>query len=293
MNPTDASESARGSRLTYVTVLGSLALAGLLFAVYFLFRSQLALAQAADSLSDCLGGFVLAWAVRTSAQPADADHPHGHARAEPIAALVVAVLVGMLSVEVFRTSVAALWDGTEHGLDAPVAAVFVVKIVFKTIIAVLATMSLRRRANPALDALRVDARNDVLVGTVSVLGFGLAWAGWPAADPLLAMALAGYVAWSGLRLGRENITLLMGSSAPEPRVRSLEKVAASVPGVERIDLLVATFHGASLHVHAEVAVEPTLSLAAAHAIGHAVEEALAKEDDVTRAVVHVGPDGGH
>ena len=67
--------------------------------------SQLALAQAADSVSDMFAGVVLTWAVKQASQPADAEHPLGHGRAEPLAALAVALLAGVLSVEVLRTAV--------------------------------------------------------------------------------------------------------------------------------------------------------------------------------------------
>lgn len=287
--PDAARRDRNAARLTIASVAGSLVMAIALFAVHVFFHSQLALAQAADSLSDMLAGSVLAWAIRQSAQPADDDHPHGHSRAEPIAALIVAVLAGVLSIEVLRAAVLALVAGAEPELDAPVALVFAAKVVFKIGIAVTATRWLRQRANPAIDALRVDARNDVLVGSVAVVGFVVALSGLPAVDSVLAIATALYVGASGLRLARENIELLMGASAPVDRRAELTNVAGATPGVVRTDALTATWHGADLHVYVEVAVERSLSLLDAHAIGHAVEERLSREDDVARAVVHVGP----
>jgi cation diffusion facilitator family transporter len=276
--------------LTLATIVGSLVLGLALLAAHVLFRSQLALAQAADSISDMLGGAALAWAVRTSAQPADEDHPRGHHGAEPIAALVVAVLAGVLAVEVLRAAVVALVEGAQPELDGAVAAVFALKVGFKLAIVWLAGAALRQRANPALDALRVDARNDVLVGSAALLGFGLARAGLPAIDAGLAIAIAIYVGWSGVRLARTNVALLMGASAPAERREKLAAVVRGVEGVRRAEPLTATWHGASLDVYVEIAVDRELSLRAAHEIGHAVERRLAEEEDVARVVVHVEPD---
>lgn len=277
--------------LTTASVAGSLAMAIVLVASHFVFHSQVALAQAADSLSDMLAGGVLLWAMRQSAQPPDADHPHGHSRAEPIGALVVAVLAGVLSIEVMRTAILALASGSEPDLDLPLAAAFTVKVAFKATVVGIANTLVRRRPNPALDALRTDARNDVLVGSVAVIGFAVARAGLPAIDAGLAIVIALYVGWSALRLARDNVEMLMGTAAPTERRRELEAIAAAVEGVAQVDGVVATFHATELHVHVDVTVDASLSLREAHAIGHAVEDRLEREEDVARAVVHVQPSG--
>ncbi|WP_236519504.1 cation diffusion facilitator family transporter [Sandaracinus amylolyticus] len=275
--------------LTYASIAGSFAMSIALLVVHFAFGSQLALAQAADSISDMLAGAALVWAVRQAAQPADDDHPLGHGRAEPLAALVVAVLAGVLSVEVLRTAVVALATGAEAELDWPVAVAFLTKVVFKGAISMLASRALARRANPALDALRVDARNDVLVGSVALIGYALARWQMPSVDSVLAIVIAIYVGFAGVRLARENVGLVMGAAAPADRQRELSRIAASVEGVRAIDELLATWSGASLHLYVEIAVPREMTLHAAHDIAHAVQARLAREDDVARVVVHVNP----
>lgn len=281
--------SAFATRLTYATIGGSLGVAVALFVVHVISGSQLALAQAADSVSDMLSGLALVWAVRESAKPPDEDHPLGHARAEPLAALLVAVLAGVLAIEVIRAAVTAIATGASPELDWVVAAVFAAKVAFKGTIVTLATRASRSGSNPVLDALRVDARNDVLVGLVALAGFALARAGLPAVDAWLAIVVALYVAYAGVRLGRENTALLMAAAAPRERREKLRELACGVSGVRRVDELVVTWSGPCLQVHCEVAVDRSLSLLEAHAIGHAVEECLLREDDVAHAVVHVGP----
>lgn len=286
INTNIARDERNASRLTIATITGSLVMAPILLGVHLVSNSQLALAQAADSLSDSLGGVALVFALRTSAQAADEEHPHGHSSAEPIGALVVAVLVGVLAIEVFR---AALTTAERPQLDWPVTAAFLGKIAFKSIITLLASIELKKRPNPAVDALRIDARSDVLVCSLSVLGVLLARLGWMKLDAVLAVAVSIYIALSSVRLARENVSLLMGASATSERREQLVSIARGVAGVERVDRLVATFFGSSLHVHVDITVNRSLSLVEAHEIGHRVEAQLATESDVARAVVHVGP----
>ena len=66
------------------------------------------LAQGSDSLLDLGGGAILAYSAWIAAHAADDDHPFGHHRAEPIGALVTAVLAGVLAFEVLRSGIGAL-----------------------------------------------------------------------------------------------------------------------------------------------------------------------------------------
>jgi ferrous-iron efflux pump FieF len=279
------------ARLTYASVAGSLVMSAALMAVHVVFQSQLALAQAADSFSDMLAGVALIWAVRQASRPPDEDHPLGHGRAEPLAALIVAVLAGVLAVEVLRNALMALLGDEEPSLEWPVAAVFTAKVLFKGTIVVLARRALARHGNPALAALQVDARNDVLVGAVALGGVALARVGAPAVDSILAIGVSIYVGYAGIRLARENVGLLLGAAVSSERRDALARAAREVRGVRGVDRLVATWAGASVHVYAEVAVDRELSLRDAHAIGHAVESRLAGEEDVSHVIVHVGPHG--
>ena len=260
-----------------------------LVVVHLASRSQLALAQAADSASDMFAGAALAWAVKQASQPADADHPLGHGRAEPLAALVVALLAGVLSVEVLRGAIVALATHAQADLDWLVAGVFAAKVVFKGAIVALASRALARRENPALAALRVDARNDILVGGLALAGFAVARWQLPAIDAWLAIAIAIYIGLTGVRLGRENLRFVMSEAAPAPRNEQLVRLAASVDGVRRVDELIATWAGARLHLHVEIAVDGAIPVRAAHEIAHAVEARLRGEEDVAHVVVHVNP----
>jgi ferrous-iron efflux pump FieF len=282
-------EAAAPRRLTLATIAGSALLAVALVGVYLLFRSQLALAQAADSLFDMIGGAGLLWALHHSQRPADREHPQGHQLAQPVAALVVAVLAGVLAAEVLRSAAAALFESARPVLDWPVAAVFAGKVLFKGIIVSIAGRLLRRGRNPALSALRMDARNDVLVGSLALIGLGLERLGLPRVDPLLAIGVALYIAYAGLQLGRENASLLLGESASLERQQQLLARAFEVPGVRSAGALLAVWRGTRLSVQLTAAVDAALSLRAAHEIGHSVEQRLLQEPDVGEVIVHVEP----
>ena len=98
----------RAATVTVMSAVMSALLSVLMFTLYLHSDSQLVLAQAADSAIDVVTAIVLGFAVRVALRPADEGHPHGHRAAEPIAALVLAVLAGVTGVEVLRTAIDAL-----------------------------------------------------------------------------------------------------------------------------------------------------------------------------------------
>ncbi|MCC6572911.1 MAG: cation transporter [Planctomycetes bacterium] len=280
-------KSSSGTSITGVTLGVSVLLTAGLIAAYVLYHSQLALAQAADSFSDVFTSGVLALSVVVAARPQDVDHPFGHSRAEPLAALVAAVLAGVLAFTVVRSAIESLISGQQAKLDWPLVAVFSIKIAFKAAIMAAIYASLRRAKSPALRALLVDARNDVALNAIAVIGFFAALYGWPALDAWLALPTGLWIGFSGFKLARDNIKLLMGEAPPPQRQAELVALAKAIPGVKDAHDLRAQYIGTSLQAHLHILVDGALSVREGHDIGEAVRVRLEAEPDVSNVSVHV------
>ena len=289
----NAAASLLPRRLTRANVVLSLGLTVPLLAVYLVYRSQLALAQTADSFTDALTALALGYSLAVGARPADEDHPRGHHRAEPIAALVAAVLAGVLAVEVFREALGAVLGEAQPSMGWALAGVFALKAAGKTVMTALARKGARSTGSPALRALEVDGRNDVLVGLLALGGFFAARFGSPGWDAYLALPVALWIGLSGLALALENIRLLMGEAAPPERQRELTALARAVPGVLSTHALTARFEGTQLDLQLHVVVDEELTVRAAHDIAETVERRLLEEQDVLGAMVHVDVDYDH
>ncbi|MCA8912539.1 MAG: cation transporter [Planctomycetes bacterium] len=273
--------------VTLVTLAGSGALVAGLFGAYIVFGSQLALAQAADSFMDVFTAGVLTWTVIVAAKPQDENHPFGHSRAEPIGGLVVAVVAGVLAIEVARSAGTALLSHGEVKLDYTLVGVFGAKTLFKTAIFFVATAARKRTKSPAMKALAVDARNDVLVSLLAIGGFFAARNGLPTLDSWLALPIAAWIAWSGIELARENVRYLMGEAPPAERQEQLRQLAADIKGVKSAHDLRAHYLGTEIQVHVHIVVDSGLTVLQAHDIGEAVRTTLENEDDVGHCSVHI------
>jgi cation diffusion facilitator family transporter len=275
------------SLLSLTSLFASGLLVGGLFYVYLLFGSQLALAQAADSLLDVFTAGVLAFAIRVASLPRDENHPFGHSRAEPVGALITAVIAGVLAIEVARSAIGALVLGNVPDLEWPLAALFGGKLAFKGAISLIGWRMLKNGAGPGIAALTVDARNDVMINSLALAGYFGARAGFPQLDAWLALPTVLWIGYSGWRLATDNIRLLMGEAPPAKRQDELATLARQCAGVKDVPGLRAQHMGTQLQVHVEIVVDEALTIKQSHDIGEAVRERLEAEPDVGHATVHI------
>lgn len=271
--------------LPIITLAGSLLLGLALIYAWLAFQSNLALALAADSIVDVFTAGVLAWSVHIASQPQDNEHPFGHSRAEPIAALVVAVIACVVAIEVARSAVSTLTTGTQMQPSIVLAALFGAKLLFKLVIWLIIFRT--KSKNPSLRALMFDSRNDVFVSALALIGFGLAFYDYKDFDAWLALPVSVGIALSGISLARENIRLLMGEAPDEKRQKELELLADSVAGIEDVHDLRAQYLGTQIQVHLHIVVDENLTVKQAHDIGENVQALLEAEHDVGHAFVHI------
>lgn len=257
----------------------------LLFTLGFTLSSDMALAQASDSLVDFGGAFVLAFVVQMAQKPSDRGHPFGHTRAEPLGALAIAALATLLAFQVGYAAVESLLQGTQVRPTAYLFAAFLGKVAFKSFV----FWQARGRTGAALEALAVDAKNDILVGFIAVVGFfGARW-GWKSADAWLSFPIALYIGWAGFRLGQENVERLMGQAPSDERQAELLQIARSIPGIDDVHDLRAHYLGSELSIHVHVSMPAELTLREAHDRGERVRLALEAEEDVLHCSVHIDP----
>ena len=79
----------------WVSVVGNLLLSALKIAMGIALNSVGLLADAIHSMSDMATSVVVIISFKISRKPPDREHPYGHAKAEHIATLVVALLIAI------------------------------------------------------------------------------------------------------------------------------------------------------------------------------------------------------
>lgn len=253
------------------------------------FNSIAIISDSFNSLTDIVASTIVLISVRSSYRAPDADHPFGHARAQPLAGLVVAILTGIVGFEIITQSFGRLFGGQriQPGILPLIllAAVMVVKLAMH----IVARVTAERTRSTALMASAIDHRNDVLISAAVILGVGASNLGFPIFDPLAAIAVGCWIIWSGFRIGRDNMKYLMGAAPPAELVQRIKAIAHATDGVLGLNDVFAHYVGTSVEIEVHINVDRRLTIEQAHEIGKKVQRAIEHMDEVSRAFIQIDP----
>ncbi|MBF0308664.1 MAG: cation transporter [Magnetococcales bacterium] len=256
------------------------------------YNSLAVLSDAGNSLVDIVTSTIILFAVRETSKPADTGHPFGHARAEPLAAFTVAVLTCVLAAQVARESVKRLLEGGEPLQGIAPLLVLLGVIAVKGAIWVVAGRMGRRSRSPALIAAAIDAKMDVVISLMAIVGVGGADLGWAWFDGVAALVIAVWIAWTGFSLGKTNIERLLGAV---PEARLVRLIRARLNGLKK-EKSIRNFHelrvhyvGSEIHVALHVDVDRGMDLQASHDLDEKIQAMLQGIPGVAHVAVHVDP----
>ena len=218
-------------------------------------------ADAMNNLSDASSSIVTLLGFKLSEKPADEDHPYGHARYEYLSGLAVAALILLIGFELLKTSVDKVLNPTPTDFSFWVGLVLVGSIAMKLYLSRFNTILGRKINSTALLATAADSRNDV-VSTVAVLLAAMveAVSGWRI-DGVMGLGVAVFILYSGIMLGRDTISPLLGENAsPELRQQIIDILHSDKKVLGYHDLMVHDYgpgqRFASVHVEMDYREDP-------------------------------------
>jgi cation diffusion facilitator family transporter len=249
-------------------------------------------ADAVESSADIFSSLIVWMGLSIAARPADEDHPYGHGKAEPLAAVVVSLM--LLGAAVGISVIAIREIRTPHHLPAPFT-LFVAAgvILLKELLYRRVSRVGREVGSTVVVADAWHHRADAISSLAAFIGISIALVGgrgWEAADDWAALAAAIVVAVNGVRTLRPAISGLM-DEAPDRSVKERVLQAASeVDGVRSVENLNVRASGLGFYVDLHVKADPTLSLEDAHEIAASVKYAILKAvPSVVGVLVHMEP----
>lgn len=213
----------------------------------------------------------------------------GYGRVEDLAGVIVVLIILFSAVVAGHQAVDRLLNPQPIELLGAVAAAALVGFVGNEAVAIFRIRVGRQIGSAALIADGYHARTDgwtslaVLVGAIGV------WLGYPLADPIVGLLIAGAILVIVWQSGKTVFSRLLDGVDPEV-IEEICHSAQHVPGVEDVAEVRARWLGHRLRAEVNVAVDPDLSVAEGHAIAREVNHRLLHElPYLDMAVVHVDP----
>lgn len=274
-HPADAGRRNRAAAL--LSIVSNSCLVVVKIVVGLATGSVAVISEAAHSASDLLASGIAYLGVRASARPADDDHRYGHHKAENLAAAIEGLLVLAAGIGVAVESLRRLAGGGEPLVHIEWAVgVMVLSAVVNTAVARHLYRVARSTGSPAIegDAAHLAADVWTSVGTAAGL-LVVAASGWDVLDSVIALAVAAYVVWLGLRLTGRAAQALLDHTPPPGDLEAIERTLAGMAGDG------VSFHavrarraGSTTHIDLHMVVPPETTVREGHRMSGRVKEAL-------------------
>ncbi len=272
----------------YVSVAVNLALFGVKLALGLISGSIALIADAVHTASDSLTSVVVIFSAYIARKPPDAEHPYGHGRIEYVAAVVIALLLGIAGFEFGKESIARILEPKPISASWIIIAVVALTAGAKEVLARYAAKLADLSGNRALAADAWHHRSDALA-TVLVAGgmigarFGLQWL-----DGVAGIGVSLLLFKVAYDIARDAVDSLLGRAPASEDVAEVKRKARTVDGVRGVHDVVIHQYGARrfISLHVETSVEP--SAVDLHALAERVEGAVA-ESGHGSVCVHVDP----
>ena len=212
-------------------------------------------ADAINNLSDAGSSIVSFFGVKLSAKPADKGHPYGHGRIEYISASIVAFLVLLMGVELFKSSVDKIINPVAVEFNWISLVILVVSILAKLWLGFF-NKKLGEKINSApMMAVMKDSFSDCLATAVATASIIISAFSDINVDGYLGLFVAGFILLAGINILKETMAELLGKAPEKEFVEEIEQKILSYDMVVGVHDMIIHDYGPQRRfasAHAEV-----------------------------------------
>jgi ferrous-iron efflux pump FieF len=277
-----------------VAILATLVLGTVKLVAGVVTGSAAVLASAADSLADAGVSGMNLLMMRHAARPADEDHHYGHGKAEALATLAQALVLGGLVVGIGWHAVDQLVSATHPPVAAvPAIAAMVVSMAGSFGISTFLARAADRTGSLVLRGDSVHYRMDLYTGAAVLAGLLVTLVtGEGRADAIASLLVCALMAKDVVGLLRDAVRELMDSPLPDDeRVVVAGVLDAFLPRIRGWHDLRTRRAGPSRFVQFHLVLPDDMLLIDAHALTHEIEHAVAAALPGLEVLVHVDAEG--
>jgi cation diffusion facilitator family transporter len=280
-----------GLRSTRLGIAINLSLAAVKCVGGIIGHSFALLADGVESLLDVVSSAVVYWGLRLAIKPPDKDHPWGHGKADPIAAVIVgvamigaAVGIAVQSIHLIRTP-----HQLPHGFTLWV---LLCVVPIKALLSRYVSGVSKKIESTALQGDAWHHLSDALISAFAFVGISVALlTGNPTADDWAALCVSPVIFFGGWKQLRKPFAELL-DTAPEPEIEQhVREVAGTVANVFGVEKCFVRKVGFRYYVDIHVVVRGDLTVREGHRIAHAVADQVRENvDKIAEVLVHIEPE---
>ncbi|MFB0507060.1 MAG: cation-efflux pump [Thermodesulfobacteriota bacterium] len=271
-----------------VSIIGNTALALLKLLFGWMTNSIALMADAFHTGSDVLTSAVVVIGFWTAKKPGDVEHPYGHGRIEPIATLIISLLLIWVGIEFAHASYDRLsephivkWSVVAFGL-----------MIFSAVAKEwMARLALAIGKLVQSDMLKGDAwhhRSDAIASALVAFSMITTYFGYKRIDSFFGIGVAVLIIYTGFDLLRSMISVLVGKAPSQDLINRIVRAAISVDGVQQIHGINVHEYGNHKVISLHIRIPGEMDTLRSHHLAQLVENAVSDSLNAS-TVVHVDP----
>ncbi len=248
------------------------------------------LATLVDSLLDICASLITFVAVRQAMVPADSEHRFGHGKAEPLAALAQSAFITGSALFLLVEAIGRLI--TPEPVQDPEVGYVVLGIAIGVtlVLTLFQGYVAKRTGSLAITADRLHYTSDLLVNAAVIVALLAAdTLSWPAADPLIAIAIGFFILYSAYRLARGALDMLLDRELPDAQRERIKDEIKATPGLKGWHDLRTRASGPQVFVQLHIELDGTMPLVESHRIAEDLEHRIAKALGRAEVIIHQDP----
>jgi cation diffusion facilitator family transporter len=264
------------AKFAWLSIAAAVATIGLKTTAWLLTGSVGLLSDAAESVVNLVAAVTTLGMLTIAARPPDADHAYGHDKAEYFASGVEGSLIIVAAIAIAWSAVNRLLHPApieKLGLGLIVATgaslinLAVARVLFR---------AGRKHHSIALEADAHHLMTDVWTSVGVLAGIGVvALTGWETLDPIVAIAVAVNITWSGIQLVRRSALGLLDTALPADEQAEVQRVLEAHRGPEVQFHALRTRQAASRRfVSVHVLVPGAWNVSRGHALLEQIEQEI-------------------
>ncbi len=281
------------TRAAALSILSNSLLIALKLAAGLITGSIAIITEAVHSSIDLIASVIAYFSVRNADEPADADHPYGHAKIENLSAAIEGMLI-LVGAGII------VYEAARRLADPPAVdslGVGIGVIGFSVVVNLVVSTYLYRQADatgsPALEGDAAHLRTDAATSAGVLLALILVQVtGVELLDPIVALLVAVAIVGAGLRIIARSSRVLVDEALPEDELAAVREAIAdhAAPEVTGFHKLRARRAGSRRYVDLHVQFAEGTTLSRAHEITHELQGAIRDRLRDADVLIHLEPE---
>lgn len=281
-----------GLRTTAIGIAVNAALAATKGLAGFFGNSYALIADAIESTSDIFSSIIVFGGLKIAAAPRDQDHPYGHGKAEPLAAMVISLTLFFAAAIISYQSIKEII--TPHHAPEPYTLFVLLGVIITKEVLFRYVFSAGSAVRST--AMQADAwhhRSDALTSTAAFIGISIALIGgrgYESADDWAALCAATVIIYNAIRLLKTSVNEVMDHVPAVDLTPSIRTLTLTVKGVSGVDKCYVRKMGFEYYIDIHVEVDGSMTVWRGHEIGHEVKDLIMRNNPrIADVLVHIEP----